>query len=101
MTRFRTAKLLADNSALLRHHLPSELQELPIFAEYWAGRRRFRFGVPWGRPADGFCAVHIDQDDGRAHEQQLLLSAHLSIITYLTDGGAPTVLLPLLRCSAS
>jgi len=68
-----------------RKRLPEELQRMNIFAEYWAKRSNKQSSV---------CALHTDRDE----QLDELVTAHLSVITYLGGGVEPTVILPLMRC---
>jgi hypothetical protein len=54
-----------------------------VGAEYWVQIRR--------GDADG--GFHYDKDESAASNKQRMIFPSMSTITYLTDGGAPTLIL--------
>ena len=66
-----------------RLDFPGGIPKHIVGAEYWVQVRR--------GDADG--GFHYDKDESAASNKQRMIFPSLSTITYLTDGGAPTVIL--------
>lgn len=75
--------LLGYIAEILEHYLPPPADRERSGAEFWVQRRGAGEGI----------AFHWDKDEALRDAGDVLLHPAVSTVTYLTDGGAPTVVL--------